>query len=135
MNRHHVNGVAILVDEFVEQVESTSRVAGRDPNDGRAPFVVHEPAAGDVVGVGDRRLAGMRFEIVENAQLLKISSQIAIVTLVHGDKRIFRGDGAEQASGFYAPIEIVPGVHRLPTIDLAPSVQNLLQPVFDFLGR
>src|SRR5580700_596086 len=127
--------MAILMNEFVEQAEPASCVAAGDANDGWAPLPVHEPAASDVVGVGERRLAGTRFKIVENAQLLEIGAQIAIVTLVHGDKGILRCHAAELAVGFSPAIEIVPGLNHLPAVDLAPRIENLLEPLLDFRGR
>ena len=86
-------------------------------------------------GIGERRFAGTRFEIVEHAQLLKISSQVAIVTLIHRDKGLFRSCRAEQARGFSAAVVVVPGLDHLCAINLAPGVENLFQPVLDFLRR
>src|SRR5262249_20700213 len=134
-NRHVVGGVAIFVNKFVKQPESAGRVTAGDVHHGRAPLAMDKPAPGNEIRIGERPLSGTRFEIVEHAHLPKISSQVAIVTLVYGDKGILRGDSAEQARGFSAAIEVIPRLDHLSSLRLAPGVENLLQPLLCFPRR
>ena len=91
-----MNGVAFFVYQFIHVGKAAAFIARRDPRDCRPPCSINHPSTTQQVGVGQRRLARPRIEVVQDSKIGEIGAKIAIVAFADLPQRIARNGRINQ---------------------------------------
>ena len=134
-NRGDMNGVAGLMQQLAQIVQSAGSIGGKDPRLPSAPLAIHEPGTGAESGVRHRRLALARLQLIANPKLPHVGTERAVHSGIEltqpraGDARTQRSAGC---SGHVVP---VPRLDRGVRVYLAPRIQHRLEPRLQRVGR